>query len=142
MFYSRHTEPLGCRHRVGRDTNEIKTQFLVKWTTFFLWFYRCILPQIISFMANRMKHTSTNRKFYQYLPRICLLVLVFQFHGHQFHGIPNSSWPLSLLPESILQAFINSFHSLLHFSFLITIFLAYFGMVKFLGTLRTTPFPT
>ena len=47
---SRIQSQIGGRHRVGRDTNVIKTQILVKWTTFLLWFYSFILPQIISFM--------------------------------------------------------------------------------------------
>lgn len=97
-FYPKHT---GCRPRVSRDTNEIKTQILVKRTTFLLWFYSFILPQIISFMENRRKHISTNSKFFQYLLNTCLLILVFQFHGRQYHYLPShlDPWFLSYSPK-------------------------------------------
>jgi len=117
-FYTKYTR---CRHRVGRDTNVIKTQILVKWTTFLLWFYSFILPQIISFMEigwNIFLPIQNSISIWS--------VLAFSFWSFNFMVISITIHPVILTLDSSVSHpnFINIFHTLLHFSFPNTSFLA------------------
>lgn len=107
----------------GRDTNEIKLRF---WSNEPLVLH--VLPHIISSMENRMKHLSTNTKTYQYLLDICLLTLVFQFHGHLSHV---TYIQFILTPQFDFQVIPPSFYQ--QFSFIVAFLLPYHDLFGFLS---------